>query len=304
MVQHEPQWIQRPCPLCGSEQSELFYRGTLEPHGLVGHDTDTYACTSSDLAQYTDIVRCLDCDVLYLPVRPSADLLERLYQDVIDVTYLSEEEGRYKTFSVALKDLETHTGTPGTMLEIGSYTGVFAELATKSEWRIEGVEPSAWARDIAHTRRGLNFHPSLADAAKFSDGAFDCVVMWDVIEHLADPRVALKESYRLLKPGGILALSTITIDSISAKILRRRYPFLMQMHLLYFTRRTLTKLLQEHGFEVQEYKRHRRYVSYSYLFGKFRISAWLNDIPFLNSFLRRTYFVSSVGLRDVYARKV
>lgn len=41
----------------------------------------------------------------------------------------------------------------------------------------------------------------------FSDGAFDKVLMSEVLEHLLDDRGGLSEIYRLLRPGGILALS-------------------------------------------------------------------------------------------------
>lgn len=41
----------------------------------------------------------------------------------------------------------------------------------------------------------------------YQDGMFDKVLMSEVLEHMADDRAALREVFRVLKPGGILALS-------------------------------------------------------------------------------------------------
>jgi SAM-dependent methyltransferase len=46
----------------------------------------------------------------------------------------------------------------------------------------------------------------------FADGSFDKVLMSEVLEHLADDRVAMREIYRILKPGGVLALSVPHAD--------------------------------------------------------------------------------------------
>ena len=289
--------------MCGSGERDVVFRGNVDVSTLSRHDSFHYACTASSIGKYADIVRCRRCDVVYLASRPSDEALDRLYRSVVDNTYLEEEEGRYKTFAEALRDTNRHAPGKGTMLEIGSYTGVFLELARKDGWSGAGVEPSDWARDVAKRKRGIDLLPSVSDLAGHERESFDCVIMWDVIEHLGDPRGMLETARDLLKPGGLLGLSTITIDSLSARLLRGRYPFLMQMHLVYFTRKTLIRLLEESGFEVLEYKRHRRYVTYAYLISKFPALSFLKRAPLLWDFLERTYFISSVGLRDVYARK-
>lgn len=294
--------VNPPCPICGSEDKFIIFHGNL-PSETADYDPVLYACTSSHLAKYVDIVRCASCDVLYLSSRPDDKSLTKLYSDVVDHTYVAEGGGRHRTFATALADLNSIALYKGNMLEVGAYTGIFMELAQKSGWTVTGVEISKWAREEAFKARGLSLKASFDEVDDNLAGKFDCVVMWDVIEHVPYPDEYIKKSWGFLKKGGILALSTITLDSLSARLLSSHYPFLMQMHLVYFTRKTLVNLLEKNGFRVVSYKRHKRYVTYAYLFSKFSFLSHLLKINFLRYFLEKNYFISSVGLRDIYAVK-
>jgi 2-polyprenyl-3-methyl-5-hydroxy-6-metoxy-1,4-benzoquinol methylase len=79
-----------------------------------------------------------------------------------------------------------------------------------SSWKpdeVTGVELSEWA--ARHARETFGHYVVTGD---LFDVAFpnrhSTVTMWDVIEHLADPVAALTEVARVIRPGGLLALST------------------------------------------------------------------------------------------------
>lgn len=292
------------CPLCGSEEWDNVFQGNLRLHHAIQFDPVNYACTASSLASYFDIVKCKQCGVSYSQIRASDEMLEYLYCNVVDEVYLDEEEGRYRTFRSTLGDLNRWCPERGRLFEVGSYTGIFLELARESGWEVYGIEMSEWARKIARERRKLELFSSLDALQEFTPGSFNSVVMWDVIEHLPNPGEMIDQASRVLKFGGILGLSTIVLDSMSAKVCQRKYPFLMEMHLVYFTRDTLTRLLEQHGFKVVGYKRHRRYVSFTYALSKFPVLSSLKKKSVLRRFIDHRYFVSSMGLRDVYARKI
>ncbi len=92
--------------------------------------------------------------------------------------------------------------------------------------------------------------------------------MWDVIEHLTDPRRALQRSHRLLKPGGLLVVHTIDIESPFARLMGARWPWLMEMHIYYFSRRTLRAMLEECGFRVLSDRPQGRYLRLGYLMSR------------------------------------
>src|SRR5207247_3222651 len=101
--------------------------------------------------------------------------------------------------------------------------------------------------------------------ADFSRGAFDVITMWDVIEHLADPQQELRHAHTLLRAGGLLALSTMNVETWFPRLLGRRWPWYMQMHLYYFTPATLSQMLKRAGFEMIEAVPHKRAARLAYL---------------------------------------
>jgi hypothetical protein len=54
------------------------------------------------------------------------------------------------------------------------------------------------------------------------------------------------------------------VDALFPRVAGRFWPWYMQMHLVYFSRRTLGEMLRRNGFEVVEVTRHRRIVRVSY----------------------------------------
>ena len=295
--------IVEDCPVCHSRNKDLYYKGTAGDHTLKDMGFENYACTASSYGIYFDLMKCRDCALIYAGIHPSQKHLEEAYAHIEDPLYLEGEEGRVKTFQRALKDLDRFCPGQGRMFEFGSYTGVFLELAKDDGWTIDGVELSHWARDIALKKRGINLRASIEPMTGSQRGAYDSVVIWDVIEHAADPVKVIQQAGELLKPGGVLGLSTIVLDSLSARLMKKRYPFLMEMHIIYFTRKTLVALLEQAGFEILEYKKHARFVSWWYLFTRSKYLKFLHSNPYFTKVFKKCFVQLSMGLRDVYARK-
>jgi SAM-dependent methyltransferase len=97
--------------------------------------------------------------------------------------------------------------------------GIGFHLLLLQAWR--GVAPSGIDADVGRLRKAdrEGARSKVAGAAlprlPFRDGTFDKVLASEVLEHLPDDRAALAELFRVLKPGGILAIS----------VPHARYPF-------------------------------------------------------------------------------
>jgi 2-polyprenyl-3-methyl-5-hydroxy-6-metoxy-1,4-benzoquinol methylase len=204
--------------------------------------------------------------LVYSNPRWSPEELSAAYAAVEDETYIDEREGREMTFDKHLNNLEKQTGPADgrTLLDVGAYIGVFVEIAGAHGWLAEGIEPSSWAVAQAQ-KRGLSVRQGTQHSAHLMDRTFDVVTMWDVIEHVNDPNAELRKAFQLLKPGGWLAVHTMDIDSLTARLMGGRWPWLMDMHLYYFSRQTLQAMLRKIGYEVVWSGYQGRYLRLGYL---------------------------------------
>ena len=71
-----------------------------------------------------------------------------------------------------------------------------------------------------------------------------------LIEHLNDPSFLLNEAARLLRPEGILIITTPNIAGLQARILKAEWRSAIFDHLYLFSRKTLRAMLEKAGFEI------------------------------------------------------
>ena len=105
------------------------------------------------------------------------------------------------------------------LLEVGSGAGLFLKAAERAGWDVAGLERSGEGAAFARDRLSLDVRTEAAEAMSFEPGSFDVAVMFDVVEHLFDPRAVLEATRRVLKPGGLLVVSTPNFDALSRQVL-------------------------------------------------------------------------------------
>ena len=127
-----------------------------------------------------------------------------------------------------------------------------------------GVEPSSWAVGAARSNN-IPVVEGTIDSSFLDGKQFDVITLWDVIEHLSSPKAEIAKFNAKLKPGGILVVHTMDIDSLAAKVMGTRWPWLMDMHIHYFSRDTLAKLMEDSDFQVMWIGAQGRYLSLGYI---------------------------------------
>ncbi|KMP10859.1 hypothetical protein UR09_04990 [Candidatus Nitromaritima sp. SCGC AAA799-A02] len=154
----------------------------------------------------------------------------------------------------------------GRVLDAGCGDGFFAqklsELTDLQE--ITGIDVSERAIEIARTKYpNLNFLSGELNHIPLDDSSCDFVSFVEVIEHLVDVDGTLEEIARVLKPGGILLITTTDFNWLKSVIIAafffEKYFYPTNPHIRFFTRRTLEQVLSSHGLSVVKYAWHGSY---------------------------------------------
>lgn len=264
------------CNLCGADNAQILYPSTLSK-SLPSNEIERFRCTSSSYGKHYTIVKCRNCGLIYANPRPEETIIHHNYEEVIDRACLEERQGRVLTFNRnfrPLKELAESNNSGRKLLDIGCHVGIFLEIAQENGWDAWGVELSRWAATQARSR-GLQVIQGTLAEANFADKSFDVVTMWDVIEHLTDPTSELREVNRVLKPGGLICIHTMNIESPFTKLMGSHWPWLMEMHLYYFSPRTLTKMLERKGFQIVCQFTQGRFLRLGYLISRLAPYGWI-----------------------------
>jgi 2-polyprenyl-3-methyl-5-hydroxy-6-metoxy-1,4-benzoquinol methylase len=262
-----PSPVPARCYLCHGRELTLRFpaRGEAAPDP----DPSAYACTSFGHRSHGPIWGCSRCGFLQQWPVPEAGRLLDAYGAVEDPLYLAEKENRYLTFRKALGVLGP--ADERRLLDVGAYCGYFVDVARAAGFAAEGIELSRWAVEQARAAGLPVANETLEERAR-RGGRYDVLTLWDVIEHMPDPRAELAAAHRLLAPGGRIHVSTIDAASPVSRLLGARWPWLMDMHLVYFDRVTLPMLLEETGFRVLSRRSYTHTVSADYLLRKAQAS--------------------------------
>ena len=297
-----------PCNVCRSKESILLYPSTIDP-ATHTEDYSAFRCTSTGYGKHYAIVKCAQCGLVYAnPRRNSQAILEK-YEQVEDPLYFEERQGRVLTFEKHLRPLHQFVGTPAgrTLLDIGAHIGVFVEIANKAGWKAKGLEPSHWSVEMAR-QLGTELIEGTLASSNLPGDYFDVVTLWDVIEHLSDPMAELEHVFRVLKPGGWVVIHTMDIDSLFARLMGRRWPWFMEMHLYYFSEKTLRLLLETAQFQWKLSQVQGRYLRLGYLVSRLKSYAYYLTVA-LDKIIKTLHLESmpvAINLGDlitVYAQR-
>jgi SAM-dependent methyltransferase len=156
---------------------------------------------------------------------------------------------REKTSLRRLSALRRHLTSRARVLEIGVRDGSFGAAASK-EFEYVGIDRAAPAARAARAR-GLDVYCATVPNFVNTGPAFDAIVLFHVFENMADPHDALARMKDLLKPGGVLLLSTFDTEGLVYLMTERRWMTQnFRTHLILYSRSALIELLEHSGFEI------------------------------------------------------
>jgi 2-polyprenyl-3-methyl-5-hydroxy-6-metoxy-1,4-benzoquinol methylase len=262
-------WEKVPCNLCGSTNAKVKYEGTTDQD--MEKMLHSYSASGNFVSKET-LVECANCQLVYTSPRLRRDLILKSYVEAEDPMYVSQADGRIKSFEQCLKAVERFQ-KKGRVLDIGAAAGFFLKVAKDKGWQTFGIEPSRYLSDYGNKTYDVNITCGTIETAPAYSAPMDVVTLWDVLEHTFDPKDVLNRVNRFLKPGGHVVINYPNIGNWMAKLAGRKYWFILSVHLYYFVPKTIERMLRETGFEVVESAPHYQWLQLGYLI--YRLEAYL-----------------------------
>ena len=231
-----------------------------------------HLCGGENWARVTDIGEnfngeivnlCRQCGLVFLSPRLDEAGLRQFYATdtfselcrgsaVPGAAELAEAEARARPRLELLLE-RMNAEQIGSALEIGCSCGSFCEgLKRRGVERIIGVDPSRGYVEFGRKQYELDLRfGTFPEAIKKSEGPFDLIALFHVLEHMADPSRTLHEIHERLSEGGWLILEVPDLAvALRRRWLHRRY--FHRAHLFDFTEATLLTFLGKSGFSPLE----------------------------------------------------
>lgn len=200
-------------------------------------------------------VRCPKCGLIYVSLILREDVLTRYWQE--EAAWLTVLNSAPQHDLDVLKyqyglDLVSWRLKGRRVLDIGSGPGTFVETARQNGWEATALELNEESSQKLKAA-GYKVIVKPLELTDMPAGSFDLVCLWEVLEHLANPRAVLAEAGRLLAPGGLFLILVPNVESLVTRLMHERSnTFGGHSHLNHFSRRTLAMLLEKAGLKAVE----------------------------------------------------
>lgn len=232
------------CNYCGEDDTQTVTHG---PDLLLNRPGD-----------FT-LVRCRNCGLIYQNPQLTPEELAPHYPQEYDpyARDISEEpspfrrlDRRHNQARKAGRIIKYHSN-PGEILDVGCATGLFLQTMKERGWKTTGVEPNTFASEYARRTFDLDVVTGTLQEAGLPDRRFDVVTMWDVLEHVPDPRATLAEVARIIKPGGLFVASVPNPTCIEARLFGDAWVgWDRPRHLYLFTPSVLRRYYEDAGLRL------------------------------------------------------
>ena len=263
----------RNCPDCGQNDFEVLFESNMEPddfnvlfdYSMEGHDSrecvEGYLVPGKEWGRH---VKCKNCHLIYMNPIEKVSKTNEYYCKAKNTHAPTIRESYLRTAKSQVHLIQKYASGKN-LLDIGCAQGFFLFSASSAGYTTKGIEISQDAAAYARREFGLDVEAKPFEELRFAENHFDVVTLWYVLEHVPYPLMILKEVHRILKPGGLVVVSTPNIEGLPAKILRKRWWDIKRLHINQFTTKTLTDVLQNAGFKNMSAVSYRGFVSSSIL---------------------------------------
>ncbi len=233
------------CVFCGKTAYSPIY-----PE-IKGNDNKIYS-----------LLECQDCGLNQIYPMPSSSEIEDFYANaytglvkkgIVDIGGIEENAAAIEDCCKKLELVKKYSGiTKGKLLDVGCGHGFFLYAAALDGGKIEatGLDIDSDTFNYAKNVLNVNVIQHNLEELDLLEDRYDIISFWMVLEHLRKPKKILENAASILNKKGVIVGGVPNINGIGHRIQKDKwYEITIPEHLIYFSEKTLEKMLISIGLE-------------------------------------------------------
>ena len=219
-------------------------------------------CENEDPKQFTlkyektnfAVLTCNRCDFHFIPPYYRKKIIYTQYknEEVTKAVRSGNNWVKIQRHKLRFKFIQKYIKS-GSLFDLGAGWGHFMLAGKELGYDVSGIEISQQpyeycVNDLKLQVEHIDFFEM--DTAK----QYDIITLWDVLEHIDKADTFVAKCAQHTKQNGYLFLQVPQIDSYFAKKHKDKWKMMGLDHVNYFSKKTITQLLEKHGYEVLEIK--------------------------------------------------
>lgn len=264
------------CNLCGSNDFQVIHKIDVNDKTLKFFRHSRNALSDSGLMGIFNIVKCNNCSFVYTNPRLTSKQLDELYSSnkilggnwrnfpylfdknqPDELQDLSNSAIKYDTLEswkerIFRKYAPNYVGMK--MLDIGCGAGKFVRQCLDLGIDAYGIDLSKDRIEYGikeYSLEGRIWQGTLIEEQN-KHIKYDIITLWDVIEHVPNPKEILNEIRKIISIDSKLFILTMSLDSFTYKLYRSRWFYIHPpQHLSYFSHKTMEKMLRSEGYKLE-----------------------------------------------------
>jgi len=202
-----------------------------------------------------NIVQCSECGFVFIPpfYRLQINYKDYKNEDSLKAVIAGNDWLKIQRNKLRYRLIQKYS-PKGKLFDLGVGWGHFLQTGRLLGYTVEGIEmaemPYRYAKDYLKLPvENIDFFEYIPKT-----NYYDILTMWDVLEHIDNCDDAVEKCSSMLKQGGHIVIHVPQIDSYIAKKQKEQWQAMGLDHVNYFSRNTITRLLESKGFKVIKIK--------------------------------------------------
>ncbi|MBS1637167.1 MAG: class I SAM-dependent methyltransferase [Bacteroidetes bacterium] len=228
----------------------------------IFEDIKCCVCGNSDHKQFKvkytkdnfSVAECNTCSFLFIPPYFRKKISYENYKDesVANAVRQGNNWVKIERHKLRYKLIRKYKSS-GKLFDLGAGWGHFMLTGQMLGYDVYGIEIAE--QPYLYAKNDLKLPVDHIDFFKMDESkTFDIITMWDVLEHIDKADDVIEKCFKLNSKDGILVIQVPQIDSYIARKYKQDWKMMGLDHVNYFGKKTITRLLEKHGYRVETIK--------------------------------------------------